>query len=74
MTEWVCRWKPCWVLIDDTFKKAYVEDWQLSKDGQNYNSVDDSTKTVPCASDSSKLLNAESRDRTEILLASSWRT
>ena len=25
----VCRWNPCWVLIDDTFKKAYFEDWQL---------------------------------------------
>ena len=25
--------KPCWVLIEDTFKKAYFEDWQLVKDG-----------------------------------------
>ena len=49
-------------VIDDTFKKAYIEDWQLSKDGQNFNPVDDSTKTGPCTSDSSKLLKVESRD------------
>ena len=29
MTECVCRWKPCWVLIDNTLEKAYFEDWQL---------------------------------------------
>ena len=53
--EWVCRWKPCWALIDDTFRTAYKEDWQLLKDAQNYYPVEDSTKTVPCASDSSML-------------------
>ena len=62
MTEWVRRWKPCWVLIDDTFKKAYFEDWQLLKDEQNYNPVEDSAQTVPCASDSSKLRKTEHRD------------
>ena len=36
VTDWVCRWKPCWVHIDDTFKKAYFEDLQFSKDGQNF--------------------------------------
>ena len=27
MTGWVCQWKPSWIPVDDTFKKAYVEDW-----------------------------------------------
>ena len=27
MTGWVCQWKPFWIPVDDTFKKAYVEDW-----------------------------------------------
>ena len=27
MTGWVCQWKPFWILVDDSFKKAYVEDW-----------------------------------------------
>ena len=58
-----CRWKPCWVLIDDTVKKAYFEDWQLLKDGQNYNPVEDSTQTIPCAADSSKLRSTENSDR-----------
>ena len=65
MTEWVCRWKPCWVLIDDTFKKAYFEDWQLFKDGQNCSHVEHSAETVPWASDSSKLLKASKLRRTD---------
>ena len=28
LTEWFCRWKPCWVLIDDTFRRAYFKDWR----------------------------------------------
>ena len=27
MTGWVCHWKPFLILVDDSFKKAYVEDW-----------------------------------------------
>ena len=27
MTGWVCQWKPFWIPGDDSFKKAYVEDW-----------------------------------------------
>ena len=53
----LCR--PCWVLIDDTSKKAYFEDWQLLKDGQNFYFVEDSTQTVPCAADSTKLRRTE---------------
>ena len=50
----VCRWKPCWVLIDDTFKKVYFEDWQLLKVGQNYNPVEDATQSIPLGADSTK--------------------
>ena len=27
MTGWVCQWKPFCIPVDDSFKKAYVEDW-----------------------------------------------
>ena len=27
MTGWVCQWKPFWIPVDDSVKKAYVEDW-----------------------------------------------
>ena len=27
MTSWVCQWKPFWIPVDDSYKKAYVEDW-----------------------------------------------
>ena len=27
MTGWVCQSKPFWMPVDDSFKKAYVDDW-----------------------------------------------
>ena len=27
MTGWVCQWKPFWIRVDDSFKKACVEEW-----------------------------------------------
>ena len=27
MTGWVCQWEPFWIPVNDSFKKAYVEDW-----------------------------------------------
>ena len=27
MTGWVCQWKPFWIPVDDSLKKADVEDW-----------------------------------------------
>ena len=27
MTGWVCQWKPFWIPVDDSFKKAHVEEW-----------------------------------------------
>ena len=27
MTGRVCQWKPFWIPVDDSFKKAYFEEW-----------------------------------------------
>ena len=27
MTGWVCQWKPFWIQLEDSFKKAYLDDW-----------------------------------------------
>ena len=27
MTGWVCQWKPFWTPVEDSFKKAYLEEW-----------------------------------------------
>ena len=27
MTGWVCQRKPFWIPVEDSFKKAYVEEW-----------------------------------------------
>ena len=62
MTEWICGWKPFWILAGDTFQKAYLEEWQRVDDGQKRDSVKDSTQTVPCAFDSSKLWKTENGD------------
>ena len=64
MVDWVCRWKPCWVLIKDTFKKAYFEDWQLVKDGQNYDPVEDATQSILFAADSARVRRSENNDGT----------
>ena len=64
MVEWVCRWKPCWVLIEDTFKKTYFEDRQLVKDGQNYDRVGDSTQSIPLAADPTNVWTPENSDGT----------
>ena len=36
MTEWVGRWKPFWVPSGDTFKKAYLEEWERVNDEQSH--------------------------------------
>ena len=41
MTEWICRWKPFWIPIGDTFQKAYLEEWQRVDDGQKRDSGED---------------------------------
>ena len=39
MSGWVCQWKPFWILVEDSFKKAFVEEWVFvsdePSDGQN---------------------------------------
>ena len=39
MSGWVCRWKPFWIPVGDSFKKAFVEEWVFisdePSDGQN---------------------------------------
>ena len=32
MTGWVCQWKPFWILVEDSFKKAYLEEWVFISD------------------------------------------
>ena len=27
MTGWACQWKPFWIPVEDSFKKAYLEEW-----------------------------------------------
>ena len=27
MSGWVCQWKPFWIPVEDSFKKAYMEEW-----------------------------------------------
>ena len=53
---------PCWVLIEDTFKKSYFEDWQLVKDGQNYDPVEDATQSFPFAADSTRVRRSDNND------------
>ena len=32
MSSWVCPWKPFWIPVDDSFKKAFVEEWVFIND------------------------------------------
>ena len=39
MPSWICQWNSFWILVGDSFKKAFVEEWVFvsgdSSDGQN---------------------------------------
>ena len=39
MSGWVCQWRPFWIPVEDSFKKAFVEEWVFisdePSDGQN---------------------------------------
>ena len=52
MMEWVYQWKPFWILVGDTFLKAYFEERQSVDDGSIRDPGENSTKTAPCAADS----------------------
>ena len=32
MSSWVCQWKPFWILVGISFKKAYLEEWIFTGD------------------------------------------
>ena len=32
MSGWVCQWKPFWIPVEDSFKKAFVEEWVFTSD------------------------------------------
>ena len=32
MSGWVCQWKPFWIPVEDSFKKAYMEEWVFISD------------------------------------------
>ena len=32
MSGWVCQWKPFWILVEDSFKKTYLEEWVFISD------------------------------------------
>ena len=32
MSGLVCQWKPFWILVEDSFKKAFVEEWVFISD------------------------------------------
>ena len=61
MTGWVCQWKPFWTPVDDSFKKAYVEEWvfqvtdtsDLSLSGGQEDVIPETTKvSLPVSSSS----------------------
>ena len=64
MMEWICRWKPCWILIDDAFKKVYLEDWQLLKKWAFVSPIDDSSQALPIAADSPTVRRSDNKDGT----------
>ena len=32
MSDWVCQWKPFWIPVEDSCKKAYLEEWVFISD------------------------------------------
>ena len=32
MSGWVCQWKPFWIPVGDSFKKAFMEEWVFISD------------------------------------------
>ena len=32
MSGWVCEWRPLWIPVEDSLKKAYVEEWVFISD------------------------------------------
>ena len=32
MSSWVCQWKPFWIPVEDSFRKAFLEEWVFISD------------------------------------------
>ena len=62
--EWICRWKPFWIPIGDTFQKAFLEEWQLVHDGSKRDPSEDNLQTSPNTAESAKPLRSGSNDVT----------
>ena len=46
MTGWVFQWKPFWIPVDDSFKKANVEEWVFLVDATPESSLSESQGDV----------------------------
>ena len=46
MTGWVCQWKPFWIPVDDSFKKAHVEEWVFQVNASSELSLSESQGDV----------------------------
>ena len=56
MTDWVCQWKPFWIPVEDSFKKAYLEEWVFICDAPcDAPSSADQGEVIPETSGVSKL-------------------
>ena len=47
MAEWICRRKPFWIPVGDTFQKPSLEEWQLVDDGSKRDPVRTIYRRVP---------------------------
>ena len=36
MPSWVCQWKPFWIPVGESFRKAFVEDWVFVSGDSSY--------------------------------------
>ena len=61
MSGWVCQWKPSWIPVEDSFKKAFVEEWVFISDEP---SVGPKTVEVPMLhnTDHSEYIRRDSQD------------
>ena len=64
MSGWVCQWKPFWIPVVDTFRKAYLEEWLRVGDGSISDPGGNSIKAVPVATDSTTVRSSENKDCT----------
>ena len=44
---WICQWKPCWILVGDSFQKAYLEEWIHMGDDSTSNLGEQCMANIP---------------------------